>query len=163
MTAPSRSEAAGLNHDRFLRHLDESQGAVMAVAGWLKSMGFPVRINPTFKRPHHADWREYADSGDLEIGQRIEVKHRPKILFTGPDDWPHPNFIVCAKHAWDRAHPRPHAFICLSGDFSHAGIVYGRDWKEWAVEEKRDSRYADYKQLFLVAQLSSVRWMRVGR
>lgn len=161
MTA--QADIAAENSKRFLAHLDQSQTAVMAAAEWLRSMGFPVRINPTFKRPTRAEWQDYADNGDLEIGQRIEVKHRPKILFTGPDDWPHRNFIVCAKHAWDRARPKPHAFICLSGDFSHAGIVYGRDHKDWAVETKQDSRYVKYEQQFLVAQLSSVKWHRLPK
>jgi hypothetical protein len=148
------------NNRLFLKFLDESQPAVMAVADWLRSMGFPVRINPTFKAPTRAEWRDYADGGDLEIAQRIEVKRR-SFSFTGREDFPYESFFVCAKHSFDRARPKPHAYVILSSDMAHAGIVYGKDSQLWTVERKQDTRRIGYSQEFYIAPLDSVRWQRI--
>lgn len=151
---------AAENDRRFEKHLDESHAGVMAVADWLRGMGFPVRINPTFKRPSRDQWKEFADGGDLEIGQRIEVKRRG-FNFTGAADWPYESFLVMALHAWDNARPKPHAIITLSADMTHAGIVYGRDREQWRVERTKDGRYIGCSQDILATEPTSVRWQRI--
>ena len=149
-----------LNTERFWKHLDASQEAVMTVAEWLRGMGFPVRINPTTKLATKQERLNLVDLGDLEIGQRIEVKRRG-VQFTGRQDWPYEDFSICAVHAWDKARPKPHAFVILSQDMATAGICYGRDAGQWTKAVRPDRRYDNYRQEFYSSPLDLVRWQRI--
>lgn len=149
------------NHRRFLRALDESEEAVMQAARWLRAQGFPVRINPTFRAPTADQWRDYSDSGDLEITQRVEVK-RLSREFTGIEDWPFgKDYIVTSEGNWRRMRPKPYAFITFNRSMTHAGIVYSRDSERWYVQERRDGRLIDMKKAFIFAPIESVRWQRM--
>ena len=109
-------------------------------------MGYPVSIPPTFVAPSHEEREEYADDGDLYVGQRVEVK-RLGVEFTGRADWPFGSkFIVCAKHSFDRAKPKPYRYYYLNKSETHAAIVMGSSHKSWYCETKKDSRYEDMVQ-----------------
>jgi hypothetical protein len=110
------------NHEKFLAHLSASGDACWLVSKWLQSRGYPVRVNPTFYSPEPKAWKEYADGGDIEIGLRIEVKGL-SAAFTSDTDWPFPNFIVCAKHSFDRSRPRPYAYIAVNEARTHIAMV----------------------------------------
>ena len=97
------------NHKKFLSHLDESANAVHYIAKWLLNKGYNVQINAASRANSHEDWKAHVDSGDLFIQQRIEVKHL-SCDFSSAETWPFGGkFIVCAKHSWDRAQPKPYA------------------------------------------------------
>jgi hypothetical protein len=151
------------NHQRFLNHLDGSAGGVWAVAQWLASRGHAVRVNPNTRAPHRADWREHVDAGDLEISLRIEVKHL-RYHFTCAEDWPFGNFfIVCAKHQWDKARPRPYAYVSLNPEGTHAAIVRGDTFRDWKVEFRRDHRYEGGEtQAKYVTALTNVKFIQLG-
>ena len=109
-------------------------------------MGYPVSVPPTFVAPSHEEWEEYADDGDLYVGQRVEVK-KLGVEFTGRADWPFGSkFIVCAKHSFDRAKPKPYRYYYLNKSETHAAIVMGSSHKSWYCETKKDSRYEDMVQ-----------------
>lgn len=149
------------NHSKFLQHLDESQTAVWHVAKWLHGLGYKVAVNAISKAPRHEDWQDYADSGDLEINQRMEVK-KLSVDFTGPQDWPFGSkFLVCAKHSFDRATPKPHAYIILSKSGTHAAIVKKESYQRWYVEQRKDSRYQDVEQEFYLAPLDCVQFYQL--
>ena len=74
------------NHDKFLQHLEESKAGVWRAAMWLVEHGYKVSINPTDKAPSAKEWREYADSGDIEVQLRVEVKHL-SCDFTDVHSW----------------------------------------------------------------------------
>jgi len=151
-----------LNHGRFLKHLDESQVGVWTVAQWLASKGYAVTVTPSSRAPTHGDWKQHADNGDLQITQRVEVK-RLSREFTGRDDWPFKDkFIVCAKHAWDSAQPKPYAYVILSASMRHAGIVKGDSRDTWYVEPRTDRRYDGVRQDCYFAPLSVVAFTRIG-
>ena len=95
------------NHDRFLEHLRDSQEAKVAVARWINSQGHAVTVCPDFEAPDASQHAECADQGDLYVSQRVEVKRLGRN-FTGRDDWPFREFIVCEKKSWDRARPKPY-------------------------------------------------------
>ena len=153
------------DHLTFLKHLDQSHEAVWRVANWINKKGYFVTVPPTTKSATHQEWEEHADNGDLLITKsldtqprRVEVKRRG-INFTGPKDWPHRNFIVCAAHAWDRATPKPYAVFVLSSDMKYAGVVKAATKDKWYIEKKKDSRYIDYTQDFYVIDLEYVDWI----
>ena len=101
------------NDASFVADLIESQRAVWYAAKLLNEMGYNVTIRPQNIRPSVEQMSEYADDGDLEIIQRIEVKRRKRPHFTGKDDFPFPTMIVDVAHTWDRANPKPFAAVSL--------------------------------------------------
>jgi hypothetical protein len=146
-----------MNDDqRFAKHLSDSIADVWDVAQWLSSRGHSVTVNPTFIAPSHEEWEDYADGGDLFITQRVEVK-RLSAEFTSAQDWPFKDkFIVCAKHAWDRAKPKPYAFIYLNKSKTHMAVVKGDTHKFWEVEQRTDKRYDSMTQSFYFCPLEKV-------
>ncbi|MFW5970495.1 MAG: hypothetical protein ACOCQT_00200 [Desulfovermiculus sp.] len=128
------------------------------MARWLHGLGYNVAVNATGRAPRHEDWQDYADSGDLEINQRMEVK-RLSVDFTGRQDWPFGSkFLVCARHSFDRAMPKPHAYIILNRTGTHAAIVKKETYPQWYVEKRTDSRYQGVEQEFYLAPLECVQF-----
>jgi len=82
---------------------------------------------------------EYGDSGDLEIMQRVEVKHRPRLTFTCKEDFPFRTLIVDVCHAYDRARPKPYAYIILNREMTVAFVVYCSTFKHWVRVRKLDT------------------------
>lgn len=152
------------NHDKFLSHLKSSDLAVWLVAKVLHGRGYSVEIPASSLAERHEDWKEHADSGDLyiwkgkEAKRRIEVKHL-SVNFSCRKNWPFgEKFIVCAKHSYDRAAPKPHAYIIVSQDCKTAASVFGSSKDKWRVEQRHDSRYENVKQEFYFAPLELVKF-----
>jgi hypothetical protein len=147
------------NHSKFIGHLRESKAAVWLVAQWLNSKGYSVKVNPIREAPEHAKWEGYADDGDIEISQRVEVK-RLSSEFTSAHDWPHGrHFIVCAKHSFDRAAPKPFAYVYLSKSGTSAAVVIGSTKGSWYAEKRRDQRYSDVYQTFYFCPLEHIKFI----
>lgn len=125
-------------HDpHFLADLRESQRAVWRVAQWLHARGLHVTVRALRERPTVEDVKYYADSGDIEIVQRIEVKHR-HLTFTCAEDYPYPTVTVDVAHAWDRACPKPQWYVILNEGLTHAAVVSGRSADQWVRVSKED-------------------------
>jgi hypothetical protein len=150
------------NHAKFLSHLRESKPGVGIVAEWLLDQGYAVTIPPVNEAKTHSGWKDCTDAGDLFINQRIEVKQL-SVCFSGRADWPFRDFIVCAKHSFDRAVPRPFAYIILSEDSGSAATVLGRDWKLWTTGRRGDRRYEGVEQDFYFSPFSKVYWNRIAK
>ena len=149
------------NHQLFLKHLSASHQAVWTAALWMWSTGRQVTINPTTSSEKYKDRMKHRDSGDLLVnGNRVEVKKRG-INFTGKDDWPHKDFLVCAKHSYDMAENKPTGYIIMSSDMNYAGLVSSETYDQWGVTHRKDSRYKDYSQDFYVISLDYVTWHKV--
>ena len=130
---------------------------VQLAADWLTRRGHAVTLPAVRVTPDPSKQEEYADEGDLYIQQRIEVKHL-SAQFTGRQDWPFKDFIVCAKHSFDNAFPKPHAYIILSKDLCHVAVVMAANHKSWTVSERTDKRYDNIKQDFYFSPLDQVLW-----
>lgn len=138
-------------HKTFLNNLRKSEASVLMVAHWIATSGGRVVYHPPTEAPTHEAWKTHADQGDLTLSLRLEVKKisRP---FTGPHDWPFKDFIVCAKHSWDQAFPKPFGFFYLNPGETHAAFVSGFSWPAWRVENRPDRRYSGYRQDFYIAE-----------
>jgi hypothetical protein len=150
-------------HEKFIENLTGSMDAVWNVAmWWLQSIGYPVTVNPQSLAPTREQWKEYADQGDLVIQHRIEVKQISRA-FTSAADWPFGRkFIVCARHSFDRAKPKPYAYIIVSADGLYYASVSVSTAERWYVETRADVRYGeDYKQEFYLCPLELVKWGRL--
>lgn len=122
----------------FIADLRESVKAVEVVAQWLNAKGYSVVIRPTFERPSPAQMGEYADEGDLEVLQRVEVKRRLTLTFTGKDDFPYESLIVDACHCFDRARPKPYAYVILNREMTVALVVRTATREAWTRTRKHD-------------------------
>ena len=129
------------SHDVFIENLKDSTRAVTYFAAYLANKGNAVQIAPVKFRETHKEWKGSADSGDLFILQRLEVK-RLSVNFTSCHDWPfNDRFIVCAKHAWDRAEEKPIGYAIMNKDMTHYAYVNAKSHEHWFVEHRIDSRY----------------------
>jgi hypothetical protein len=122
----------------FLEDLRESRTAVMKAANWLSGMGIPVIVRPTFERPDPDQRAEYADDGDLEIIQRVEVKRR-RLDFQDAASFPYSSIIVDVCHTFDNAKQKPYKYILFNQAMDAACIVdvAATRW-QWTREERID-------------------------
>ncbi len=155
------------NHEKFKQHLKDSDEAIWFVARWLVGQGQTISIRPHKVAPTHSEWREYADNGDLHIlkdeqsWERTEVKHLG-VCFTCRDDWPFPDFIVCAKHSFDLADQKPRYYFIVSNDWKALAIVSTTKFDHWTQTERTDHRYENVKQTFYLCPLEDVAWRKIN-
>jgi hypothetical protein len=152
---------------RFVKHLNASQQAVWEIAQWLSSLGKVVTIPPTYITPSYEERMNFVDEGDIYMSdirggeqKRVEVKHLG-TQFTGADDWKFgDNFMVCARHSFDNADPKPYLYIYLSKDKTHIATLKGDTHKEWFVKTFTDKRYENMTQEFYICKTSLLKFMR---
>lgn len=151
-------------HQQFLARLDKSHEAVIAVASWLSNRGNSVTISGLHRAPTAADWQDFADSGDLFINQRVEVKCLTHD-FTCHEDWTFKDkFIVCAKAPFDRYQPKPYAFVYVNKSHTHAGIVVvSQTQQHWWTEDKEDKNYPGAPKTFYVMPTKLVKFVEMKR
>ena len=144
------------NDPSFIDDLRKSKDAVAIAARWLSASGYPVIIRPTFERPSAEQMSEYSDDGDIEIMQRVEVKRRQGLTFTSKKDFPYETLIVDACHCYDKAHPKPYAYIILNREMTKAFIVNVRETHSlWKRVEKND-RFKGRMREFYECPISAV-------
>ena len=153
-------ESQNRDFQRFLKHLDESIDGVLSAAKWLNKRGYSVTIPPTVASETYEDRMNHVDGGDLFITMRIEVKTLG-INFTNKDDWKfRDKFIVCAKHSFDNAKPKPYGYIIQSADMKHIAVVNSSTSKQWYVETRKDSRYENVTQSFYLCPIDLVKFFK---
>lgn len=109
---------------------------------------------PVSKAPTASDWEKHSDGGDLFVRMapiddwlRTEVKHR-QLDFTDRDSFKYPDMMVCSKHSFDRADPKPYAYVMLNKAMTHAAIISTESLEFWTVKEYGDKNFGNgYKQL----------------
>ena len=154
-------EARQRDFQRFVKHLSESHEGVISAANWLNSLGYSVTIPPSTVSDSYENRMKHVDNGDLYINMRIEVKTLG-ITFTSRADWKFGDkFIVCAKHSFDNAKPKPYAYIIQSADLKHIAVVHTHTFKQWYSEKRKDSRYEDVTQDFYLCPIDLVRFHAV--
>lgn len=154
------------NNERFLRHLKDSQDDVWRIARWFSDKGYEVRIPPTSYSKNYQDRLNHIDQGDLYVKfqkeERIEVKGL-SARFTSKDDWPMgKTAIVCAKHSFDNADPKPFFYLLLSADKVHAMFIRSDTKEHWEVREYTDKRYESMRQRFYVCPLQYIKFSAVS-
>ena len=146
---------------RFVKHLNDSHEGVISAANWLNSLGYSVTIPPSTVSDSYENRMKHVDNGDLYINMRVEVKTLG-ITFTSRADWKFGDkFIVCAKHSFDNAKPKPYAYIIQSADLKHIAVVHSTTFKQWYSEPRKDSRYEDVTQDFYLCPIDLVRFHAV--
>ena len=143
------------DHAKFIKNLDDSDESVWIAAMHLNQMGVPVTVRTHTKSESYDDRLNHLDQGDLEIVQRVEVKGL-STEFTCKDDFPFKSIIVCAKHSWDFANPKPYAYMLLNKNRTHYGLIKGETRESWFVDSFKDKRYESMVQECYKTNLDNV-------
>tara|TARA_R100001198_G_scaffold21690_1_gene10976 strand:+ start:96 stop:581 length:486 start_codon:yes stop_codon:yes gene_type:complete len=155
------------NHKKFTEHLKESTKALFIVAHYFHHHGFTIRINGQKCSPTASSHEKYADDGDLFIQTkddewiRIEVKGL-NAEFTNLNDWPFKNFMVCAKHSYDKTLPDPPTcYYILNKTRTHAALVKTNTFDHWFTKTVKDGRYENVSQEFYHCPLDKIEWRKI--
>lgn len=149
------------DHERFVSHLNDSRHGVWLVANWLNKRGNDVTITANSVSKGYEDRLDHIDSGDFYINQRVEVKSL-SAEFTCKEDWPFgKELIVCAKHSYDNATPKPYMYILLNKAKTHAIIVMGVKSNTWTVKRYKDKRYENMEQDFYISSVEDVKFIKL--
>lgn len=132
----------------FVADLQASDRIVLRVAQWLRQRGNTVAIPPVRVRPHVDQMSAYADDGDLYLVkidpcrvvtlERVEVKGR-SLNVTTRTDYPYGTVIVDVAHAWDKADPKPVAYIIVNHAETHCAVVRQATAEAWVRTERFDA------------------------
>jgi len=147
--------------NKFMNHLDQSHDAVWQVARWFVKHGSIVQVNTTSKAKSHKEWRDHIDSGDLYLSQRVEVKGLG-AEFTSAEDWPFKDqFMVCAKHSYDIANPKPYMYVYLNKARTHLAVLKADTYNDWFIKTYKDKRYENLTQDFYVCPTKLLKFMEI--
>lgn len=145
------------DHERFKKHLMNSQKCVWKASKSLSDIGLPVTIEPTFYSDSYDNRLYYQDNGDIRISLRIEVKGI-NTSFTCQDDFPYSHMFVCAKHSWDFSNPKPFGYIIYNKEQTHFAFIPGSTHSSWTVNTIKDKRYDNMVQKVYKVSLEKVLW-----
>ncbi len=156
-------------HEEFKKALKASEGPRWAVARWIgEKHGFEVVMPAMRVAPTHKEWNQYADDGDIIVKRggapdcRVEVK-RLRIPFTGAADWPYGDtMIVCAKHSYDRAEPKPDVYVICNKTMTRAALIFPRHtFHLWTADIRQDRRPGRTPQTFYLCPTSAVSFREI--
>jgi hypothetical protein len=135
----------------FVAALEESQQWVAEVARWMERKGYDVQVKPQRVRPSFESRHDFADEGDIEVRQRVEVKAR-EVDFTGPDDYPYPTVIVDEQYKVDRRPMRLlFGYVILNRSRTHACLIPARTRRHWSVVTLNDRKDRERRSFYVVA------------
>lgn len=134
--------------DEFKDALAKSHESVALVLTFLLGKGGHVEVKPSTVRPDFESRMEYMDDGDIEIRQRIEVKHKKSLDFTCWKDYPYDTVIVDEQYKVDKLKPLDlWGYVMLNKASTHVVVAFGNTMNLWGllkVWDKPDKQYRTY-------------------
>jgi hypothetical protein len=108
-----------------------------------------VVIKPTMRRPDFQSRNDFADSGDIEIRQRVEVKQR-FLQFTSLEDYPYSTVIVDEKYKIDRI-PKGQlwGYVVVNQDCTYACLIKTNTHDKWKIKEMFDRKDGQYRSFYV--------------
>lgn len=135
--------------EQFAGALLLSQGCVAAVASWMQRHKCDVMIRPTTIRPDFDSRNEFADCGDIEIRQRVEVKQR-SIEFTCVNDYPYDTVIVDERFKVDRIEKaRLWGYLIVSKSGTYVCCIKSDTKQHWEIKEKFDQKDSQRREFYV--------------
>lgn len=127
--------------DEFVDLMRTARETAYLLAAALTTKGYNIRILPNSISPNEKDRWNHTDHGDLEIIQRIEVKHWPDIDFKSVEDITYKNIIVDEAYKIEAKH-QSSLFAYMILNASVTGYILIPVWtkRQWFKEEKFDKR-----------------------
>ena len=146
-------------HDEFEKALLLSRESVSIVCNWLDDIGFNAKILPSTIAPSYEERHKHIDMGDIEINQRVEVKHLPNVQFNSIADFPFKNAIVDEKYKLDKYKPATlYGYVCVNKDMTGAILIPTKTKKYWFNEIKFDKK-ENMKRTFTVCPVEHVKYI----
>jgi len=140
--------------NRFIERFTASHDTVEHTVKWLKSQGCKnINVPKSQLAPSHKEWKKYTDNGDLYIGKTsIEVKclNKKQYWFTTWAEYPYNNWTICAKHSYDRATPKPYAYLIWNNKRTHVAIIKTDTFKLWKVITFKDPDYPTSQEYYAI-------------
>jgi len=132
------------NDPDFVEDLKRSDKHVDKVVAWLKAKGIHAVKRPLRIREKIEEMSKFSDKGDIEAVvngslQRIEAKQR-FIKFTSKEDFPYDTIIVDVAHAWEKANPKPMAYILTNRSCTVCLVVSTKTSDRWIKKKRWDSK-----------------------
>ena len=158
------------NHEKFKEHLKKSTKPLFVVAECFHRMGYNICVNGQRCASTASDHERYADNGDLYIQTKdypqkwvgIEVKGLT-AEFTNSQDWPFKNFMVCAKHSYDKTLPNPPGcYYILDKTCTYAGVVKTDTFSDWFTKTEKCGNYKNVSQEFYYCPLDKIEWLNLA-
>ena len=138
----------------FKKDIELSKVAVDKAARFLSNNGFQVLIEPTFIRDDIKNASKYSDGGDLKVMMPVEIKHRPKLIFSKEKGFSYKTIIIDACHIFDKHKIKPIYYIIYNSDYTSMIFINVRDtFEDWINVEKYD-RYKNRKRKFYEVDIS---------
>ena len=141
--------------DIFTQRFKKSIETVKMTAAWLKSRGYKdVKVVESRIAPSYSQWRKYVDNGDIYVGKhRVEVKGLGhKYKFTKSSEYPWDNVIVCAKHSFDMATPKPVVYLLWNNARTHVGCIPTSTYNDWKVKTIKDPNYPRNQDFYVTGK-----------
>lgn len=130
--------------------LCNAQFVANAVAVNLELRGHCVTIKPTRLRATAEQRWQCTDEGDLEIRQRIEVKHWPTIDFHSIEELPYRNVIVDEVYKVDKRHVLPlAAYVIVNASMTGYLLVPNSSRPHWFKKRMHDRREGAEREFYL--------------
>jgi len=126
------------NDPYFVDDLKKSDYCTRKIVAWFRKMGHNAVAKKMAIRPTIDEFADYSDQGDIFVGEkRVEAKQR-MIDFNSKEEFPYPTIIVDATHCWDKATPKPYAYVLTNKQMTCCLIVRGSTRKDWTERQKWD-------------------------
>lgn len=139
--------------EEFLGLLNVAQQNAQIVAEVLASRGYHVRILPHSISPNVEERWKHTDEGDLEITQRVELKHWPNIDFKSLDEVPYDNVIVDEAYKIDKEHRTTlYAYLILNASVTGYLLIPIWTRRYWFKKELHDGREDSERTYYMCAK-----------
>lgn len=154
-------------YSNFPTRWERSQKGVRYVAEKLCEEGHNVFIGCQELAENLEEANDFVDDGDIFIltdpeDLRIEVKWLESTEFTSKEDYPYFEFMICETRSFDKADPKPDAYIILE-KFRRAIAIVDVKFteKHWYWKHKVDkSRREDGPRPYYFCTLDHVKWVK---
>ena len=135
--------------EEFTELLRKARDVSFIVAASLTKRGHRVRILPSSWSSTIGKPGQYVDDGDLEITQRVEVKHWPQIDFQSLDDVPYSNIIVDEAYKIEKRHELPlYAYIIVNASMTGYLLIPVWTRQQWFRESRHDRREGHDREFY---------------
>lgn len=143
------------NDELFSRELATGHRFAQRVTDELTACGLFALTTPMRWRNSVTDRAEFAGEVDIMVGRTrrlaVEVKSR-RLLFTGPDDYPHPTAFVYGCGGWDRKPRKPTAIVLISQITDGMAVVGAATRHAWSKELHYDHERQIQAQFYMIAR-----------
>lgn len=135
--------------EEFTQLLRNARDVSFIVADNLTRRGHRVRILPSSWSNTIGQPGQYVDDGDLEITQRVEVKHWPHIDFQSREQVPYPNIIVDEVYKIEKRHEVPlYAYIIVNASMTGYLLIPIWTQQSWFKQARHDRREGHHREFY---------------